>query len=53
LLIKNLEEKGFIMIGEKGILWIHNESPKMKKLLKENINCRDSVTTINKERIKK
>lgn len=31
-----LEEKGIIMIGEKGVLWIHNESQKMKKLLENS-----------------
>jgi len=33
-----LEEKGFIMIGEKGILWIHNDSPKMKKLIENSVD---------------
>lgn len=28
-----LEEKGVIMVGSKGVLWVHNESPKMKNLL--------------------
>ncbi len=31
-----LEEKGLVMIGEKGLLWVHNESPKMKRLLKKS-----------------
>ena len=31
-----LEEKGVIMIGNKGVLWVENNSPKMKKLLKES-----------------
>ena len=32
-----LEDKGMIMIGEKGILWIYNDSQKMKKLLDESV----------------
>ena len=31
-----LEEKGMIMIGKKGILWIDNDSPKMKKLVQSS-----------------
>ena len=33
VILEYLEEKGLIMIGEKGVLWVHNENPKMKKLL--------------------
>lgn len=33
LILDYLEEKGVIMIGRKGVLWVHNESPKMKNLL--------------------
>ena len=33
VILNYLEERGMIMIGEKGVLWIHNENPKMKKLL--------------------
>ena len=36
LILDYLEEKGMIMEGEKGILWIHNENPKMKKLLERS-----------------
>jgi hypothetical protein len=36
VILDYLEEKGLIMIGEKGVLWIHNESPKMRKLLEKN-----------------
>ena len=36
LILDYLEEKGMVMEGEKGILWIHNESPKMKKLLERS-----------------
>ena len=39
VILDYLEEKGLIMIGEKGVLWIHNESPKMKKLLEKSINA--------------
>jgi len=38
LILEYLEEKGVIMIGKKGILWIYNESPKMKRLLENSIN---------------
>jgi hypothetical protein len=34
-----LEEKGVIMIGSKGVLWVHNERPKMKKLLDSSIEA--------------
>lgn len=27
-----------VMIGEKGVLWIHNENPKMKKLLEKSVD---------------
>ena len=40
VILNYLEEKGLIMTGEKGILWIHNESPKMRKLLKKSIDAR-------------
>ncbi len=36
LILDYLKEKGVIMIGSKGVLWIHNENPKMKKLLKNS-----------------
>ncbi len=36
VILAYLEEKGVIMLGEKGILWIHNENPKMKKLLEKS-----------------
>ena len=36
LILDYLEEKGVIMIGNKGVLWVENNSPKMKKLLKES-----------------
>ena len=34
-----LETKGHVMTGEKGILWIHNDNPKMKKLLAKSIEA--------------
>ena len=37
VILDYLENKGVIMIGSKGVLWIHNESPKMKKLIEEGI----------------
>lgn len=37
LILNYLEEKGVIMVGSKGVLWVHNENPKMKKLLERSI----------------
>jgi len=37
VILNYLEEKGHIMIGTKGILWIRNDSPKMLKLLKQSV----------------
>jgi len=39
VILDYLEEKGLIMIGKKGILWIHNENPKMKKLIEKSIDA--------------
>ncbi len=44
VILDYLEEKGMIMIGKRGILWIHNNNPKMKRLIEESqdvekINC--------------
>ena len=39
LILSYLEDKGVIMSGEKGILWIHNENPKMKKLLEMSVDA--------------
>ena len=36
VILDYLEEKGVIMVGEKGVLWIYNDNSKMKKLLKED-----------------
>jgi len=33
LILEYLEESGKIMIGEKGITWIQQDNPKLKKLL--------------------
>jgi len=40
VILDYLEEKGLIMSGEKGVLWIHNEHPKIKKLLEESTDAR-------------
>jgi len=40
VILSYLEEKGHIMIGEKGVLWIHNDSLKIQKLLKESVEAR-------------
>ena len=40
VILNYLDEKGLIMIGEKGVLWIHNENPKMKNLLKKSRDAR-------------
>ncbi|ODS43009.1 MAG: hypothetical protein MSIBF_07120 [Candidatus Altiarchaeales archaeon IMC4] len=39
VIIDYLEEKGLVMVGEKGVLWVHNESPKMRKLLEESVDA--------------
>ena len=36
VILEYLEEKGMIMIGKKGILWIDNDSPKIKKLVQSS-----------------
>ena len=33
LILRYLEEKGMIMDGHKGILWIYNPSPKLRKAI--------------------
>ena len=40
VILAYLEEKGMIMTGEKGVLWIHNENPKLKRLLQKSVNAR-------------
>lgn len=37
LILEYLEESGKIMIGEKGITWIQQDNPKLKKLLERGI----------------
>lgn len=39
VILNYLEEKGLIMTGSKGILWIYNENPKFKKLLKKSVEA--------------
>ena len=39
VILDYLEERGLIMIGERGVLWVYNENPKMKKLLKESVGA--------------
>ena len=39
VILDYLKEKGLIMTGKKGILWIHNENPKMKKLLEKSVDA--------------
>ena len=39
VILDYLEEKGVIMIGSKGVLWVHNESPKMKNLLDRSVEA--------------
>ena len=38
VILNYLEESGKIITGKKGILWIYNENPLMKKLKKEVFN---------------
>ena len=33
LILKYLEERGMILDGHKGILWIYNPSPKLRKAI--------------------
>lgn len=35
LILEYLEDSGKIMIGSKGITWIQNDNPKLKKLLEK------------------
>jgi hypothetical protein len=35
LILQYLEEKGLIIDGHKGILWIYNPSPKLKKAMEK------------------
>jgi len=37
LILKYLEDKGMIIDGHKGILWIYNPSPKLKKAIKKGV----------------
>jgi len=37
LILEYLEESGKIMIGSKGITWVAQDNPKLKKLLKRAI----------------
>ncbi len=37
VILKYLEDSGKIMDGRKGILWIHNPSPKLKKAIEEGM----------------
>ena len=37
LILEYLEESGKIMIGEKGIAWIQQNNPKLKKLLERGV----------------
>ena len=37
VVLKYLEDSGKILDGRKGILWIHNPSPKLNKAIKEGI----------------
>lgn len=39
VILDYLEEKGVIMIGSKGVLWVHNESHKMKNLLDNSVEA--------------
>lgn len=39
VILDYLEERGVVMIGNKGVLWVYNESPKMKKLLESSIEA--------------
>mgnify|MGYP001592551155 CR=1 FL=1 len=36
VILDYLEKRGMIMIGKKGILWIQNDNPKMRKLIESS-----------------
>ena len=36
VILDYLEKRGIIMIGKKGILWIQNDNPKMRKLIESS-----------------
>ncbi|MEK6901138.1 MAG: hypothetical protein AABX37_02250 [Nanoarchaeota archaeon] len=33
VILEYLEERGFIIDGHKGILWTHNDSPKLREAI--------------------
>ncbi len=35
VILAYLEEKGLVIDGHKGVLWIYNPSPKLRKAIKE------------------
>lgn len=35
IILRYLEEKGMILDGHKGVLWIYNPSPKLRKAIAE------------------
>ena len=35
VILDYLEEKGMIIIGSKGVLWIYNENPKLRKAIEK------------------
>jgi len=39
VILDYLEKRGLIMVGNKGVLWVQNDNPKMKRLIE---NSRDA-----------
>ena len=37
VILKYLEDSGKILDGRKGILWVHNPSPKLDKAIREGV----------------
>ena len=37
VILDYLEEKGAVLVGKKGVLWVHNKNPREKKLLGKSI----------------
>ena len=37
IILEYLEDSGKIIDGRKGILWVHNSSPKIKKAIRDGI----------------
>ena len=48
IILKYLEDSGKILDGRKGILWIHNPSPKLDQAIKEGVELWRSKENLQK-----